>query len=228
MILSSVGFWQDLRAAGAYHDRAESPAKLPRAKSMQQQGRPVKPVINRPNSTRAAAEIQPVDAKKKKGKVVPKVAFGNPIQATEKKVPPIARAGAAVVANRGRNDDEISRDNRSNGRQLQPPPRSRSPDAGGRQTKVGFANHNRGRDDGPAVSGFAKLALAAKASPVVVTYEDEPVGGLKGKRRTGASSSLELNGESEYLRIGRAGEDVIGGDQLDRLLVQARRARAGP
>ena len=115
---------------------------------------------------------------------------------------------------------------------MQPPLRSQSPDArgdgrGGRQPRVGFAAHSNSRDEGN-ISGFAKLAQAAKVSPVVVTYEEEPVSGLKGNRRGGNSSSLELNGESEYLRIGRAGEDVIGGDQLDRLLVQARRARAAP
>lgn len=51
-------------------------------------------------------------------------------------------------------------------------------------------------------------------------------GNLWGGAQTG-SKSRELNGESEYLRMGE-GEDLISGDQLDRLLVQAKRVRAAP
>ena len=66
-----------------------------------------------------------------------------------------------------------------------------------------------------------------KGEPVIVSYDDEgrepppgPRGGSRGR------ASVELNGESEYLKIGGEEVDIISGDQLDRLLVQARGARA--
>lgn len=88
--------------------------------------------------------------------------------------------------------------------------------------------------------------------PVIVTYDDDEIGNnySKGNRlkvvdtkkliastkgipiasSSGTSvsgRSRELNGESEYLRVGER-EDYISGDQLDRLLVQAKRVRAAP
>jgi hypothetical protein len=39
------------------------------------------------------------------------------------------------------------------------------------------------------------------------------------------NSNRELRGQSEYIQV-RDDEDHFGGDQLDRLLVQARRARS--
>ena len=87
-----------------------------------------------------------------------------------------------------------------------------------------------------------------KGGPVIVTYngeDDSPVrgGGGRGSGQAGRGSNnrggigslsisgthrlqtaAELAGESEYLR---GTDDHISGDQLDRLLVQARRARAG-
>ena len=88
-----------------------------------------------------------------------------------------------------------------------------------------------------------------KGGPVIVTYnggDDSPVRGSNGGRGSnnnnnrggggGGIASLsisgthrlqtaaELAGESEYLR---GTDDHISGDQLDRLLVQARKARAG-
>lgn len=46
--------------------------------------------------------------------------------------------------------------------------------------------------------------------------------------RSMESKGMELNGQSEYLRMDGFGEDVLSGDQLDRLLVQAKRVRAAP
>ncbi len=77
--------------------------------------------------------------------------------------------------------------------------------------------------------GFQRLAqkTKVKGEPVIVSYDDEgrepppgPRGGSRGR------ASVELNGESEYLKIGGEEVDIISGDQLDRLLVQARGARA--
>lgn len=89
------------------------------------------------------------------------------------------------------------------------------------------------RDPSPSVQGFGKLQqLASKVSgPLIVSYDDEGrevKGGAGGKRIGGnAARSQELSGESEYLRIGGTEVDIISGDQLDRLLLQARKARTG-
>lgn len=87
------------------------------------------------------------------------------------------------------------------------------------------------RDPSPAAGGFAKLQHAKVTGPLVVSYDEEGRE-LRGGRQQGpgrgggnALRSSELNGESEYLRIGGEEVDVISGDQLDRLLAKARRAR---
>lgn len=92
--------------------------------------------------------------------------------------------------------------------------------------------------------------------PVIVSYDDNDGHNVKGSdngtrrgadpKRYGARSNggvnsssnssgrstenrgMELNGQSEYLRMDGLGEDVFSGDQLDRLLVQAKRVRAAP
>lgn len=87
------------------------------------------------------------------------------------------------------------------------------------------------RDASPA-GGFGKLQqVASKVNgPLVVSY-DEDGRELKGstQKRGGGNAmrSLELTGESEYLRIGGEEVDIISGDQLDRLLAQARKVRGG-
>ena len=93
------------------------------------------------------------------------------------------------------------------------------------------------RDPSPATGGFAKLQHAKVTGPLVVSYDEEGRE-LRGGRQQGpgrgggggnnnALRSSELAGESEYLRIGGEEVDVISGDQLDRLLAKARRARGG-
>merc|ERR1711968_158020 len=86
--------------------------------------------------------------------------------------------------------------------------------------------HGRGGSDygvsptaGP--QGFHKLAAQARSGPKVVTYEED----LGGSDRSRGRTSVELSGDSEYLRIGGEEVDLISGDQLDRLLVTARNAR---
>jgi hypothetical protein len=93
-----------------------------------------------------------------------------------------------------------------------------------------------------------------KGGPVVVSYEEDDLGdnrvskskardeiasriprASEGKNRLGTklgnkydgfqAESIELRGESEYLRIKGNEVDVISGDQLDRLLSQAKNAR---
>lgn len=98
------------------------------------------------------------------------------------------------------------------------------------------------------------LSLGVVKGPVIVSYDDDEDGHVGSKsngngiRRTvnpkryagrgngdsngssvsGRDRDNELNGESEYLRMDAASEDVMSGDQLDRLLVQAKRVRAAP
>ena len=113
-----------------------------------------------------------------------------------------------------------------------------------------------GGGGGGGGGGFSTLAggrgggggKGVRGGPVIVTYDggdDSPVRGHggrgsgqagRGNNNRGGVGSLsisgthrlqtaaELSGESEYLR---GNDDHISGDQLDRLLVQARKARAG-
>ena len=68
---------------------------------------------------------------------------------------------------------------------------------------------------------------------MVVTYDDDLGGTSNGSKGAGGKQggkqntrrSVELDGSSEYLKIGGEEVDLISGDQLDRLLSQARRAR---
>lgn len=109
--------------------------------------------------------------------------------------------------------------------------------------------HGRGAPGGSGGVGVIR-------GPVIVSYDDNDGHNVKGSdngtrrgadpKRYGARSNggansssnssgrstesrgMELNGQSEYLRMDGSGEDVFSGDQLDRLLVQAKRVRAAP
>lgn len=88
------------------------------------------------------------------------------------------------------------------------------------------------RDPPSGVQGFGKLQkFASKVNgPLIVSYDEEGREVEPANKRvygSNAARSQELSGESEYLRIGGEEVDVISGDQLDRLLAQARRARSG-
>ena len=100
------------------------------------------------------------------------------------------------------------------------------------------------------MNGFARLQ--SNKGPVVVTHDtddeaprgrrdwgndEEPVGAAAaaaGRKKAGGGvggggnmkQSVELKGKSEYIRVS-AEDDMISGDQLDRLLMQARKARVG-
>lgn len=92
------------------------------------------------------------------------------------------------------------------------------------------------------MNGFARLQINAKG-PVVVTHDSEDEGGHRGggrrdwgnddepagaanRKKGGMKQSMELKGKSEYIRVSTE-DDMINGDQLDRLLMQARKARVG-
>jgi hypothetical protein len=97
---------------------------------------------------------------------------------------------------------------------------------------------DRGVREQGGLQGFAKLQ-AKIDGPMVVTHESDDLDRgaslprnlkLKKAQSFGGSPTMrstELNGESEYLRIGGEEVDVISSDQLDRLLIQARKVRVG-
>lgn len=97
---------------------------------------------------------------------------------------------------------------------------------GGSPVREMRANNNRlrSRDDQetqPVGNGFAKLQSTfskQRSNPVVVVHEDEGTGGR------GMSGSLELQGESAYIKV-QGDDDAISADQLDKLLRQARHSR---
>jgi hypothetical protein len=86
-------------------------------------------------------------------------------------------------------------------------------------------------------SGFSKLQQsAAVRGPLVVVHEEEQSSSSVGRangaglhhstssgRPPGQFDGLELRGQSSYVRVTG---DMISGDQLDQLLLQARNARA--
>lgn len=106
-----------------------------------------------------------------------------------------------------------------------PPPKggAKVPPLGG----VGKTAGGRGSDnDRGNVNGFAKLQQQVSkksGGPVVVTYEDESDYGGGMKRGGGGRSdlNLELRGQSHYIPV----NDDFGGDQLDKLLGNARKGK---
>lgn len=223
---------------GRREPSVEAEPEPTRSKSMQQgrrtdaaeKGRRVA-VANdrRPNSEQAMGHGSGLPAKKGAavgrgrgggGAPVPKVAFGGAINPTASAIDTKQRAGAALskagaamvgaAATAGGAGRGAGRGQGSMG--------VGSGDASGRKPAPAHSPQRGG-------GGFAKLQqVAARGGPVVVTYDDEVVG-AGGGGRSGGRSSMELNCESEHLRVGKDNSDIIGGDQLDRLLVQARRAR---
>ena len=94
-------------------------------------------------------------------------------------------------------------------------------------TKRPFAEERGGGGGG---GGGMMALLNKKGAPVKVAYEADE--GSDARRlhspvMTNRDSSLELRGESEYIAIG-GDDDGIGDAQLDRLLHQAKSARAAP
>lgn len=103
------------------------------------------------------------------------------------------------------------------------------------------------------LSGFSKLQLQSnniRGAPIIAIHDEDDdiynsntnnsnnkkkdsvrvissTNNNKDNRKNPSSRSVELNGESEYLRIGGEEADIISGDQLDRLLVKAKMARSG-
>lgn len=182
-----------------------------RSKSMQQK---------RVSEARQAGRIErkPSSANQKmeprgKGVALPKVAFGGSAAIVDKKSNIAALAGKLVVGKSNRKE---------------------SNDA----TTPGRINGRSGPSDENHNMGFKKLQASVRGGPIVVTYEDDD-DGVSGNAHTRSNRrrspdrtvgghsgrSIELNSESEHLPM-KGNSDVIGGDQLDRLLVQARRARA--
>lgn len=89
--------------------------------------------------------------------------------------------------------------------------------------------------DGAAsdLNGFAKLQMKAAKGPHIVTYEDEgpsaPHGGAGHRGRQNDHMDVELRGQSKYMSLRGDDSEFVspGGDQVDRLLNNARRGRFG-
>lgn len=97
-------------------------------------------------------------------------------------------------------------------------------------------NNKRGGQNTDQLSGIAKLASMRGGQPIIAVHDDSDHGNgggiksaLKKSIQTGKSAllkSAELNGNTEFLRIGGEEVDIISGDQLDRLLDKAKKARS--
>lgn len=121
---------------------------------------------------------------------------------------------------------------------------------GGRASSVSKERKGKIEQDGAGVGvgGKDKKSTAAAAAfrgPIATPYDsdDANMSSRGGSRRgsdpkrygvcTGGSSQdstgsagMELNGQSEYLRMDKVGQDVMSEDQLERLLVQAKSVRS--
>ena len=172
--------------------------------------------LGRPNSTHTTSRGRSED-------VVPKVAFG---RAVDEKMPGGKPTGSSLDPQKR---NIMRAGGAATGKMLI---KAESRAVAAREQ----LQQQRGRGVSPARpaagGGFAKLQ-AKVSGPIVVSYDEEgrelkgSFGGNKQPRTGGALRSMELSGESEYLRIGGEEVDVISGDQLDRLLAKARRARGG-
>ena len=125
---------------------------------------------------------------------------------------------------------------------------------GGRAPSVTVDRRVKAEQEAP-VGKSRGSSLGVVKGPVIVSYDDEDghmssksngngngsrrnvdpkryagrgYGNSNGSSVSGRDRDNELNGESEYLRMDAASDDVMSGDQLDRLLVQAKRVRAAP
>lgn len=106
------------------------------------------------------------------------------------------------------------------------------------RNRSGSADRNLREQRGGGLQGFAKLQAKISDGPMVVTHESDEFDTRSNVRNTklkkaqsfGGSPTMrstELNSDSEYLKIGGEEVDVISSDQLDRLLIQARKVRVG-
>jgi hypothetical protein len=198
---------------GRVQPRAKSQQQLHREKPQQAAFGSSRPKSNQSVGRTASAKAAPV----------PKVAFGRKIvessQATNAQKKTIKTGGVAtgrMLMNArgggggGNHDDDYG-----------------SPPLAPRGGGVRNSPAPRGGGGG----GFR--ALQANNGPVIVNYDDD-LGGSNNTRNSGgrgrrggdnARRSAELDGNSEYLRIGGEEVDLISGDQLDRLLSKARKGR---
>jgi len=198
----------------------------PRAKSQQQlhRSQPAaaaaadKPAFGgsaRPRSTQSTARGGSGNTAKE---AAPRVAFGRKIEASgPKKVTPLPERQKKLVKAGGA----------ATGRLMLPAAgRASARGGGGYADQDNFGSPPMAPRGG---GGFQALAGKAKGGGMMVSYEDDLGGGAPRNGGGGGVNrrSTELDGESEYLRIGGEEVDLISGDQLDRLLTRARGTRGG-
>ena len=204
-------------------------------------------------ATRRPVSTDPRDSGKDK-KPPAKVAFGGSAVPTPKTV--ISKAGRDSIGTEGQGQGQNQWGVRTGTGPVKKPTALLA--FGGRASSVVVDRKEKaesemaGRSSG---TGSGRGALGSIRGPVIVSYDDDDGRNAKGSdggtrrgadpkrygaRGNGVNSSsnssgrstesrgMELNGQSEYLRMDGFGEDVLSGDQLDRLLVQAKRVRAAP
>lgn len=104
-------------------------------------------------------------------------------------------------------------------------------DSGGPVNNKPFVDHQPAGGGGGGLIGL----LARKGGPIKVAYEADDGVEQAGPRRLhspvnvnpGRNGSIELRGESEYIALGDD-QEAIAGAHLDKLLQQAKNARAAP
>jgi hypothetical protein len=210
-------FYYELQDLQKKQDKAGVGAKPLRSKSAVQNKRPFdddKPP--RPSSMHQAKPGAAGAAKKLGGGIARdsdprkavKVAFGANVINGDKKVGPTG--GGRPSTNKPSSNAPPAKGG------------AKVPPLGGKPT----AGRGSDNDRGGGMNGFAKLQQQVSkksGGPVVVTYEDESdFGG--GMRKGGGGRSdlnLELRGQSHYIPV----NDELGGDQLDKLLNNARKGR---
>lgn len=214
-----------LRSKSAFQGSRSSSVERARAGGVPggavNEGRSKSAVKPRPSSMYDKKEPPSVQQPKKNLKV----AFGHSaVSSDKKKVGAIAPPTAASNKSAGGGRSSLAAAGKNSMKVHSSPDLLKGKSSGG----------NGGGTNGGGLSGFAKLQLKAAKGPQIVTYEDEgpsaPRGGMGNRGRQNENMDLELRGQSKYMPIRDDDEsDFIshGGDQVDRLLNNARRGRFG-
>ena len=216
---------------GLQHKGPVNPSKTPIRSSSGKRGANTDDVNKKIGPTRSKSAIQPrktTDTYSEATKTPRgKVAFGSSSSSSSNYVEPPKSSRSSAAPTSG-----ILKKNNSDKREVP----SKIPQ-GISRNRTGSADRDVKEQRG-GLQGFAKLQAKISDGPMVITHESEEFdtrGPMRNTKMKKAQSfggsptmrSTELNSESEYLKIGGEEVDVISSDQLDRLLIQARKVRVG-